>query len=91
MTGQNRQVLTALRASIDAFTRGEISLEDVQSRLQSSLDLLESGNPLVPEAIRIAEGDLEEIRFARLLDEQRPAAVLRLDDLRFLINAELEP
>jgi hypothetical protein len=45
----------------------------------------------VAEATRRAEADLEEIRFTVLLDEQRPAAVFRLDALRTAIVGAAQP
>jgi hypothetical protein len=46
------------------------------------LALLERDESGAEQAVRLADADGEEIRFTKLLDEQRPAAVFRLDELR---------
>jgi len=77
----NRDVLGGLRASVQEFIVGELDLEEIQSALQSALGLLENDRSEVVEAVRLAEADVEEILFTRLLDEQRSAVVFRLDQL----------
>jgi hypothetical protein len=37
----------------------------------------------------LAEADVEEIRFTTLLDEQHPAVVFRLDQLREALTTDL--
>jgi hypothetical protein len=74
--------LTTLIHAIDQFDKGEGSVEDVRAQLDAAASLLESDIDDVDGAMRLAEADLEEIRFARLLVEQRRAAVFRLDELR---------
>jgi hypothetical protein len=82
MNEQNGRIIRRLVDSVDAFIRGGIDLEDIQARLQSAEGLLERDSSAVIRAIHLAEADLESIRFTLLLDEQRPAAVFRLDELR---------
>ena len=82
MSEQNEKVLKSVLGSIDDFVRNRIGIEDVQVQLRSSANLLERESGGVLDAIRLAEADLEEIQFTMLLDEQRPAAVFRLDELR---------
>jgi hypothetical protein len=77
----NRNVLGGLRASVQWFIVGELDLDEIQSALQSALGLLENDGSEVVEAVRLAEANVEEIRFTLLLDEQRPAMVFRLDQL----------
>lgn len=77
----NAQVLDRLRVAISAFEAGNLDLEAIQSVLQSTLSLLENDGSGAAEVVRLAEADVEEIRFTRLLDEQRPAVVFRLDKL----------
>jgi hypothetical protein len=89
MSVGNEAVLQALLESLDDFARDRLSVEDVQRHLQSSLSLLDSGAGRLNDSIRLAEADLEEIRFTMLLDEQRPAAVFRLDPLRAAIADRL--
>jgi hypothetical protein len=77
----NRDVLGGLRASVQEFIVGELDLEEIQSALQSASGLLENDGSEVVEAVRLAEADVEEIRFTRLFEEQRSAVVFRLDQL----------
>ena len=77
----NRDLLGGLRASVQGFIVGELDLDEIQSALQSALGLLENDGSEVVEAVRLAEADVEEIRFTRLLEEQRSAVVFRLDQL----------
>jgi hypothetical protein len=89
MNGANRRVLESLLESLDEFLRGGMSVEEVQQSLQSTLELLEREAGDLSESIRLAEADLEEIRFTMLLDEQRPAAVVCLDPIRRAIAKRL--
>ena len=89
MNANNRAVLQALLDSLEEFVRGRLTVEDVQRRLQLSLNRLDSEAGSSHDDIRLAEADLEEIRFTMLLDEQRPAAVFRLDPLRAAIADRL--
>lgn len=82
MTQTNRAVVASLLAAIDDFMTGGLGIEEIQGRLQVGLGLLERGSVDFAAAIRLAEADLEGIQFTMLLDEQRPAAVFRLDSLR---------
>ena len=82
MNEYNFGVLSRLIDAIDEFQKGDIELDDMQARLQSALMLYETAADAAWHALRLAEADIEEIRFTMLLDEQRPAAVFRLDDLR---------
>ena len=66
---------------MQGFIVGELDLEEIQSALQSASGLLENDGSEVVEAVRLAEADVEEIRFTRLLEEQRSAVVFRLDQL----------
>ncbi len=77
----NRALLSGLRASVQEFIVGELDLDEIQSALQSAFGLLENDGSEVAEAVRLAEADVEEIRFTRVLDEQRSAVVFRLDQL----------
>jgi hypothetical protein len=86
----NKKVLTSLITSIDTFTRGEMDLEDIQARVRSASTLLERDTPDLSDELRQAENDLERNEFLTPLDEQRPAAVLLLNELRSVI-ADTEP
>lgn len=89
MNENNALVARRLVESIDEFVSGVIQIDELQSRLASSLDLLEMDGSFVRHSIRAAEADVEEIRFTMLLDEQRPAVTFRLDDLRSTLLEEL--
>lgn len=89
MNAHNREVVTRLIGDIDRFTGGEIGLDEMQSQLQAALTLFERDGSTAREWVRLAEADVEEIRFTMLLDEQRPAAVFRLDQLRETLTTEL--
>lgn len=89
MNAHNRGVTARLIEEIDRFTSGG-ELGEMQSQLQAALTLLERDGSTVREAVRLAEADVEEIQFIVLLDEQRPAAVFRLDQLREALTTELD-
>jgi hypothetical protein len=90
MTETNHAIIASLIDSIDQFEAGDLGITEVQELLQMSFDLLERGPQDFASAIRLAEADLEEIQFTMLLDEQRPAAVFRLDSLREALQSGLE-
>lgn len=90
MSAGNEVVLHELLRSMNEFVQGRLSVEDVQRHLQSSLTLLDRGAGSLYDGVRLAEADLEEIRFTMLLDEQRPAAVFRLDALQTAIENRLQ-
>ncbi len=68
--------------AIDKFRHGSIDLDDLQSRLQSAMELSENTQASAYSTIRLAEADLEEIRFTRRHDEQRQSTLSRMDLLR---------
>jgi hypothetical protein len=90
MNARNREFIGRLVGELDRFARDETDLEGMQATLQSVLALLERDESGVEQAVRLAEADVEEIRFTKLLDEQRPATVFRLDELRDQLARELE-
>lgn len=77
-----QDVLTAI-ADLEA---GTCTLAEVQAVLQSAIPRFENDGSRVAEAVRLAEADLEEIQFTTLLDEQAPAGIFRLDELRASIE-----
>ncbi len=86
MNATNRGLLIKLLSTIDGFVDKPGSIEDVQHQLEVTLALLDGGDSLVSRHIRLAEADLEEILFTKLTEEQKPAAVHRLKDLRQAIS-----
>ena len=87
MNDYNSRLATHLSNAISNFEAGSITLEKVQSALQSAIPLFENDGSGVAELVRLAEADLEGIQFSMLLDEQRPAAIFRLDELSEAIGS----
>lgn len=81
-----RHILTAI-GDLEART---CTLAEVQAVLQSAIPRFENDGSGVAEAVRLAEADLEEIQFTTLLDEQAPAAIFRLDELRASIEGSAD-
>jgi hypothetical protein len=89
LTSMNRAALASLFKRFDEFVAGDHDDEDIdveiaelQSKLWDATALVEC--IYVDFTIPIEKGfnDLEEIRFARLRDEQRSAVIFRMDELR---------
>ncbi|NYG58761.1 hypothetical protein BJ980_001684 [Nocardioides daedukensis] len=81
-----REVLTAI-ADLEA---GTCTLAEVQAVLQGAIPRFENDGSGIASAVRLAEADLEEIQFTTLLDEQVPAAIFRLDELRASIEGSAD-
>lgn len=78
-------------ATIRNLEDGTSTIAEVQSVLESVVPLFENDGSNIKDAVRLAEADLEEIQFTKLLDEQVPAAIFRLDKLRGAVQrAEIE-
>lgn len=82
MNEYNATVAQSVLAAISDLVVGTCTLAEVQAVLQSAISRFENDGSGVAEAVRLAEADLEEIQFTTLLDEQVPAAIFRLDELR---------
>lgn len=87
MNAYNAGVAARLSTAIQDFDAGLLSLAEVQSALQSAIPLFDDDGSGVADFVRLAEADLEEIQFTVLLDEQRPAAIFRLDELRATLGS----
>jgi hypothetical protein len=85
MTPGNAALVNALATTFDRFERGEVNIEAMQAKVQSTLNLLE-GEVELRRLLRSVEGDLEEIRFARLEAEQHGAALSCVRELRSLLR-----
>lgn len=83
----NEELLGRVRDAVGAFLAGDLDLDDIQAVLQSALSLMERDGSGADAAVRAAEADVEEIRFTRLLGEQRAAVVFRLDELLEQLDA----
>lgn len=86
MNDYNAAVAQEVLAAIAGLEAGTLGLDDTQAALQSAIARFENDGSGVANAVRLAEADLEEILFTTLIDEQRPAVIFRLDDLRTAIE-----
>ncbi|GAA1848218.1 hypothetical protein [Myceligenerans crystallogenes] len=76
---ENNQTRTAqLLESIGAFDGSEDRLDRLQSQLQGAISLFESDGSGVSEIVRLAEADVEAIRFTQVLEEQGEAVRRRM-------------
>jgi hypothetical protein len=91
MSRYNLTLTEEVLAAIRNLEDGTSTIADVQSVLKSVVPLVENDGSTLKDAVRLAEADLEEIQFTKLLDEQVPAAIFRLDKLRGAVQrAEIE-
>ncbi|MCW2752458.1 MAG: hypothetical protein JWR83_3568 [Aeromicrobium sp.] len=81
MNDYNASIANRVIESIQRFEAGDVTLDEIQADLQAALPLFENDGSGAAESVRLAEADLEGIQFTVLLDEQRPAAIFRLDEL----------
>jgi hypothetical protein len=86
MKEYNATVAHDILMAISALEAGTCTLAEAQAVLQIAIPRFENDSSGVAEEVRLAEADLEEIQFANLLDEQVPAAIFRLDELRASIK-----
>ncbi len=80
MNRHNAEVLDRLRSSVISGRAGGADLDGIQSALQSAMQLFENDGSSLAELARLAEADVEEIRFTRLLEEQPAAVFSRLEE-----------
>lgn len=85
----SRPILEDVLQAIDSFVGGLGDIADLQSHLEADASALDRSFDRVIGELRSLDADLEEIRFARLRDDQRPAAILRLDPVRESVLAAL--
>jgi hypothetical protein len=86
MNDYNAAVARDVLVAIAELEAGALTLRDSQAVLQSAITRFENDGSGVETTVRHAEADLEEIQFTTLLDEQLPAAIFRLDELRAAIE-----
>jgi hypothetical protein len=90
VTEWRHRVLARPLTTLSAYQRGEASLEDVQSAVDTAASVLESPDAELSAAMRQAEADIESIRFTVSEEDQRAAAASRvLDPLRARIELAL--
>ena len=90
MNEYNAAVAQGVLTAIADLEAGKCTLAEAQAVLQSAIPRFENDGSGVAEAVRLAEADLEEIQFTTLLDEQVPAAIFRLDELRASIEGSAD-
>jgi hypothetical protein len=76
-TDQNQDLLRKLRGSVAAFAACDMDLDGIHS----TMTLLENDAADAAPRVRLAEADVEEIRFTTLLAEQRPAVLRWMQEL----------
>lgn len=91
MNSYNSRLATRVSRAIDDFELGRLSLEEVQNIVDSAASLFENDGTGLRELARVAEADMERIRFAMLRDEQRPAAIFLLDTFRAAMESHRDP
>lgn len=82
MNEQNASIAGSVLVAIAEFESGVSLIHEVHAVLQSAVPRFENDGSGVADAVRLAEADLEELQFARPLDEQRLAAILLLEQLK---------
>ena len=81
MNANNERVVSRLRGTISSFHAGETDVDAILASLRGEVGLAENDGSGLADLVRLAEADIEEIRFTRLQAEQRPAVARRLDEL----------
>jgi hypothetical protein len=77
-------------AALEGYERGDVDLAEVQMAIASVMDLLESPDRELGDAMREAEGEIEILRFTAASESEERAAALRiLKPLRLQIEAAL--
>jgi hypothetical protein len=90
MDAMSEAIVIDLAEAIDAFVGGLIDLPELQARLAAGASALDGTYSALVEELHQVDGDLERIQFTMLQDEQRPAAVFRLDATRDAVSSMLQ-
>lgn len=77
----NQRIVGRLHESVAAFAADVLDLDQIQAAVQWTAELLENDGSDAATIVRLAEADIEEIRFTRILEDQRPAVIFRLDEM----------
>lgn len=85
----NSRILLDLLANATAFEMNELTVGEIQASIENAITLVENDGSGVAELLRGTEADLESIRFTRLQQEQRPAALARIKQFRVNLIALL--
>lgn len=87
MNEYNIGIAARVETAAREFEIGTLTLDEVQGTLASAASLFENDGSGVSELVRLVEADLELIKFGMLLEDQRPAAIFRLDELRTALHS----
>lgn len=82
MNAYNGALTRGVLTAIGDLESGTSAVAEVQAVLQRAIQRFENDGSGVADMVRLAEADLEGILLTMVFDEQVPAAVVRLDDLR---------
>lgn len=82
MNEHNTALAGRLLRDILAFDSGDSTIDAVHSQVQSSVAVFDNDGSGVASLVRLAEADIEEIRFTMIDVEQREAVRVRLQELR---------
>jgi ABC-type phosphate transport system auxiliary subunit len=85
----SRQILMTISSVIDDFIAGRSDIADLQERLEANSSALDRSYEPLNSQLRSLDADLEEIQFTMLKDEQRPAAVFRLEPVQEAVASAL--
>lgn len=92
MNNHNVRLAKNVLEAIKNLENGTSTLAETQSVLENVAPLFENDGSGLAHAMRLAAADLEEIQFTTLRDEQVPAAIFRLDNLRTAVHlADIDP
>lgn len=72
--------------ALDEFERGELDVEQLQSKLDAAAATLDNSTPELLQELRSVDAELERIRFTVLLADQRGQALERLGQTRALLQ-----
>jgi ABC-type phosphate transport system auxiliary subunit len=86
----SRQILMAISSAIDDFMSERSDIADLQERLEANSSALDRSYEPLNSQLRSLDADLEEIQFTMLKDEQRPAAIFRLEPVQEAVSSALE-
>jgi hypothetical protein len=92
MNNRNVRLAKKVLKAIKNLENGTSTLAETQSVLENVAPLFENDGSGLEHAMRLAAADLEEIQFTTLRDEQVPAGIFRLDNLRTAVQiADIDP
>ena len=85
-----RDRVIAIEMALDDFDRGELDVEQLQSKLDAAAATLDNSTPELLQELRSVDAELESIRFTMLLADQRGQALERLAQTRAILRRALD-